>query len=446
MPRPGAGEVTERPWKDGTTITYGARIYAYGRRHRLTFGTNLQGWNHTRAQIEIESISQQVTRGTWLPPEHREPTVSPAPNGGDGQQSFEQFARRVIEAKKSHGLDEDTIADLDRKLGYLVGHFGNTQLCQIDVAATDAFRDELAARSRAIRSAQERGRPLMETVTPRNGRPYKRRKKPLANSSINGILALLSQILQRAVDYGHIDRNPLKTGTHRDRFLPAVKPNRTFLEVDELHALLDAAGELDDAARRDQRTGRRAALATLALCGLRISELCELKCNRVDLARARLKLPDAKTLKGVREIEVAVWLHRELELHAAQRMNDGFPMGPEHHFFGTATGNARDPDRFRDRILARSVALTNERRAEHGHPPLPERITPHSLRRTWAMLAAQAGRDPHWISDQIGHVSAAFTLQVYQQTRHRRLTPEERQAVWRLMRFADEPEDCPFTR
>jgi hypothetical protein len=62
------------------------------------------------------------------------------------------------------------------------------------------------------------------------------------------------------------------------------------------------------------------------------------------------------------------------------------------------------------------------------------------------MLAAQAGRDPHWISDQIGHTSAAFTLQVYQQTRHRRLSDREHQAVWELMRFADEPVACPFTR
>ncbi len=62
------------------------------------------------------------------------------------------------------------------------------------------------------------------------------------------------------------------------------------------------------------------------------------------------------------------------------------------------------------------------------------------------MLAAQAGRDPHWISDQIGHTSAAFTLQVYQQTRNRRLTSEERQAIWELMRFADEPTECPLTR
>jgi hypothetical protein len=62
------------------------------------------------------------------------------------------------------------------------------------------------------------------------------------------------------------------------------------------------------------------------------------------------------------------------------------------------------------------------------------------------MFAAQAGRDPHWISDQIGHTSAAFTLQIYQQTRNRRLTDRERQAIWELMRFADEPAECPLTR
>jgi integrase len=72
-------------------------------------------------------------------------------------------------------------------------------------------------------------------------------------------------------------------------------------------------------------------------------------------------------------------------------------------------------DRFRDRVLARSARLANERRSEQGLPALPK-ITPHSLRRTWAMLVAQAGRDPHWIADQIGHTSAAFMLQVYQQT------------------------------
>lgn len=445
MARPGTGEVTERTWKDGRTVTFGARVYAYGRRHRLVFGTNKQGWNRTRAEIELESIQQQVARGTWLPPERQPTAVRVKQAKSDGSQPFGPFARKVVDAKKSHGLDEDTIADLEWKLGYLIEHFERTPLADIDVAATDGFRDELANRSRAIREATAKGKPLTEMATSRTGRRYKRRKRPLSNTSINGMLALLSQILQRAVDYEHIDRNPLRVGTRKDRYLPAIKPARTFLEVDELHALLDAAGELDASARQDRRIGRRASLATLALCGLRISELCELRCSQVDLARSRLKLRDAKTPKGIREVEITAWLHRELERHRHQRLHDGFPMGPTDHFFGTHTGQSRDPDRFRDRVLARSVALANKKRAAAGLSLLP-RITPHSLRRTWAMLAAQAGRDPHWISDQIGHTSAAFTLQVYQQTRHRRLTREERQTVWGLMRFADEAIECPLTR
>jgi integrase len=286
----------------------------------------------------------------------------------------------------------------------------------------------------------------METVRRETGRSYKRQKRPLSNTSINSILTLLSQIMQRAADYGYIGRNPLKVGAHKERFLPTVRPVRSFLEVDELLDLLEAAGELDRAARVDRRIGRRGAIGSLALAGFRISELCDLRCADVDLARARYKLRDAKTPKGIREVEMTEWSRDELVRHNEQRLRDGFPMAAEDHFFGTKTGGRRDPDRFRDRILTRSAQLASKKRAEQGLPPLPPRITPHSLRRTWAMLAAQAGRDPKWISDQIGHTSAAFTLQVYQQTRHRRLTERERQAVWELMRFADEPTQCPFTR
>ncbi len=445
MPRPSAGQVTERSWKNQKTITFGARLYAYGRRHRLVFGTNTQGWNRTRADIELEDILQQVDRGTWVPPE-KKTSVKPTSAGRpDGHQPFRPFAHSIIEAKRSHGLDADTLADLKWKLGYLTGYFGRFELLEIDVARVDAFRDELAKRARVINEAAARGKPLTETVKRSGQKPYKRRKRALSNTSINAMLSLLGQILQRAVDYGHIERNPVRVGERKQRFLPAVKAARTFLEVDELTSLLQAAGELDSAARRDRRIGRRAALAALALAGFRISELCDMRCQQVDLARARFKVPDAKTVKGIREVEMSLSLRGELVRHRAQRVRDDFPMGPTDHFFGTVSGTRRDPDRFRDRVLGRAVERANEKRAEQGLAALPA-ITPHSLRRTWAMLAAQAGRDPHWISDQIGHTSASFTLQVYQQTRNRRLSDAERQAIWELMRFADEPADCPFSR
>jgi Phage integrase family len=101
-------------------------------------------------------------------------------------------------------------------------------------------------------------------------------------------------------------------------------------------------------------------------------------------------------------------------------------------FFGTATGKRRDPDRFRDRILRRAIA----NRAEAGLPELPD-ITPHSLRRTWATFAASIGRDPKWIAAQIGHTDPGFTFSVYQQVATRRYIDE--QAIWTVMRFADEP-------
>jgi hypothetical protein len=342
MPRPTTGEVTERPWADGKTVTYGARVRAYGRRHRLTFGTNRQGWSHTRANIELEDILQKVERGTWVPPGKRTSVKQSQRPRPDGRQPFGPFARKVVASKRAHGLDDDTVAGLEWRLGYLLGEFEH-------------------------------------------------------------------------------------------------------LEVDEFHALLDAAGQLDRLARRDHRVGRRAALATLGLAGFRISELCGLRCAQVDLARARFKLADSKTEKGIREVEMTLWERDELLSHREQRIRDGFPMASEDRFFGTHTGGPRDPNRFRDRILGRTVERANAKRKDRGLPPLPK-ITPHSLRRTWAMFAAQAGRDPHWISDQIGHTSAAFTLQIYQQTRHRRLDDRERQAIWELMRFADEPAECPLTR
>src|SRR5947209_12503335 len=119
------------------------------------------------------------------------------------------------------------------------------------------------------------------------------------------------------------------------------------------------------------------------------------------------------------------------------------PHRPSEHFFGTVTGRRRDPDRFRDRILARAVARANANRAETGLAPLPA-ITPHSLRRTWATFCAMIGRDPKWVAAQIGHVNPKFTFAVYQQVATRRYIDE--QAVWALMRFADEPAERVSSR
>jgi hypothetical protein len=44
--------------------------------------------------------------------------------------------------------------------------------------------------------------------------------QPLSNESINEMVTLLSEIMQRAVDYGYVPQNPLKVGERSRRFLP----------------------------------------------------------------------------------------------------------------------------------------------------------------------------------------------------------------------------------
>jgi len=71
--------------------------------------------------------------------------------------------------------------------------------------------------------------------------------RPLSNSSINKTLKVLAQVLDDAVEYGHLEVNPARG---RKRRLKAAKPRRTWLELDEVRALLDAGGSRARCSRR----------------------------------------------------------------------------------------------------------------------------------------------------------------------------------------------------
>ena len=77
----------------------------------------------------------------------------------------------------------------------------------------------------------------------------------------------LAAILDDAIEDGHIERNPARDKRMRVR---VPKPQRSFLELDELRALMDAAAAQDPTTgrvkppprrRRDRAQGRGAAHA-----------------------------------------------------------------------------------------------------------------------------------------------------------------------------------------
>ena len=200
MPRPTQGHVVERPWADGETISYGAQVRAYGRYEWMTSGTNEQGWNRTRAELETERIMQQIERGTWVPPrlQPREDRLDEAMAalGVQVDETFRVFAKRWWRSKQLD-LAEKTFVDYSWRLAYLERFFGRYRLSEITPRLVDRFRDELAEQAQTIRTAEQRGRPVMETATDKRGRTYERRRRPLSNTSINMLITLLGRSSSR---------------------------------------------------------------------------------------------------------------------------------------------------------------------------------------------------------------------------------------------------------
>ncbi len=66
-----------------------------------------------------------------------------------------------------------------------------------------------------------------------------------------------------------------------------------------------------------------------------------------------------------------------------------------------------------------AVKRANENLAKQKLSPLPDGITPHSLRRTFASVLYALGEDPGIVMDEMGHTHPALALRVYRQSMRR---------------------------
>jgi integrase/recombinase XerD len=178
------------------------------------------------------------------------------------------------------------------------------------------------------------------------------------------------------------------------------------LSVDEVERLLDAAAPRADAspaalalAIRD-----RALLELLYAAGLRISEALGLDLERVSLDGGLVRVVG----KGDRERIVPVgevaldWLRRYLE-------------GVRPHWAGGAT-HERQPEAAlflspRGRRLGRQAAWTIVKRAARS-AGLADRVSPHTLRHSFATHLLEGGADLRVVQELLGHASIS-TTQLY---------------------------------
>jgi integrase len=154
---------------------------------------------------------------------------------------------------------------------------------------------------------------------------------------------------------------------------------------------------------------RKAIIATLMLGGLRVSEMCDLHRRHVDLAGGRLRVRGTKTDAADRDVDLLPRLRDELAAYKAQH-----PNAAAHDLvFPTSTGRPRDKHNVRNRVLAPAIEAADVMLAARGQSPLPEGLTAHKLRHSFASLLVALGHDPRHVMSQLGHADAKFTLELY---------------------------------
>jgi integrase len=285
MARESTGQVLQRNGKQGTT--YAARVRAHGERHYLTLGHSWKGYTRRQAETELQNILADIRRGTWTPPQ---PAPVPVPAQDP---TFHEFASQWFESHR-HEVAPRSVEDYQWALTrHLLPFFKDHHLTQITIAEVDRYKTSKVRH-------RERGHA----------------ERTLSNRSINATLALLSQILELAVEYGHIQFNPARG---RRRRLKAAQPKRTWLEPEQVKPLLDSTvrGQRGGKTTPDPKT--RILLATGICTGLRISELLALRWQEVNLAQGRLTVLDSKTEAGAgREIDIWPELRDELAAYKTQ--------------------------------------------------------------------------------------------------------------------------------
>ena len=131
----------------------------------------------------------------------------------------------------------------------------------------------------------------------------------------------------------------------------------------------------------------RPVVATLTLGGLRVSELCALNCEHVDLARRELRVLDAKTPAGMRRVDIHDDLQDELAAYKAAR---GATWQSGEPAFLNARGKRWTRNAIAQHVIPPALEEANRQRAKAG----TRRSATRSLRTRCATPASPRSLPP----------------------------------------------------
>ena len=381
----------------GKQRSWALRFTAHKKRHFVSLGRPEDGWNRQRAERELRGILADLERGIWRPDQTQEaPEPIPEP-------TFHEFASDWLKGHEP-GLAPKTITDYRWALElHLLPVFAQHRLSEITAEEIDRYRAE------------------------------KLREGKLGPNAVNKTIVRLAQILEVAVEYGRIPQNPAKS---RRRRAKATEPRRSWVEPEQLPALLAAADQF-----------LRPILVTMAGAGLRVGEAVALDWADVDLATGTLTVRESKTAAGEnRQVDLPVGLREELT-EWKQRSPMTGRSDPVFISSAREGSHSRQTERNVQARMKTAIREANAALSSNGGSPISERVSPHSLRRTFASM--RAALRMIWSTSQsraAGPITGSSSVSTRRQRSDGNASPVR---VWRLLsrRWSGRrSEQCPLKR
>lgn len=211
-------------------------------------------------------------------------------------------------------------------------------------------------------------------------------------TTANAVYAMLNQALKQAVRWGLIMRNPCDQtdAPRKDDYEPPL------LDTDTIRRVLAAA----------DATPYGALIFTAVMTGMRWGELQALRWADIDFVASQLRIPKAKTRRGVRAIALGPSTLARLQQHRLEQMRQATDLGAEEApvvvFTTDITGVPLNQGNF-------NVRWWQHIRRVAGLPTLRF----HDLRHVQATLLARAGVHPRVAMERLGHANFSTSMEVY---------------------------------
>ena len=234
----------------------------------------------------------------------------------------------------------------------------------------------------------------------KNGHSSSKRK--LAPATLSKYLIYWNQMFEQAFEDGIIDSNPAARVKH-----PKIpKPNKHALTLDEAHALY---------VQLDPRNRSEIGVIVSLYCGLRQSEVLNLKWSDIDFDTGYLTVRKSKTNAGIREIPLldevisSLKTRKEFAKQEVKKYNAAQPSKKTRLNFDedcyVCAGEIGT-------LKPGSSMLTKWWQRNRKHLGC-EHITLHELRHTFATLLAKADVHPSVMQKFLGHSTSRLSLEVY---------------------------------